>query len=87
VYIPEIFVRFALAHFSKVYTETEKSTELAHFPAYRRSFKNLNNIKKSLIVVMLAIDTRLTKLLEKHEQVHIYPPVITAHNTNIGTVP
>jgi hypothetical protein len=36
---------------------------------------------------MLAlIDTRITKLSEKHEQIHIYR-VITAQNTNIGTVP
>jgi hypothetical protein len=56
-------------------------------PAYHRSFKNLNNIKQSFIVVMLAlIDTRITKLLVKHEQIHIYQ-VIKAQNTNIGTVP
>jgi hypothetical protein len=36
---------------------------------------------------MLAlINTRITKLSEKHEQIHIYR-VITAQNTNIGTVP
>jgi hypothetical protein len=36
---------------------------------------------------MLAlIDTRITKLSEVHEQIHIYW-VITAQNTNIGMIP